>query len=162
MSSSNQQYLELASFFTLHIKHNQTIGIKPVHADGNSLTLMLPFSQAIVAVEKRRTISGAALTALMDSACGTAVVLALGIVQPCPTLDLRIDYVARLEAEKALYVCATVQKIERDIVFIRGCAYHDDPQQPVAIGIASFLRFPPKEEDIGIFDRLLAQFEEQQ
>jgi uncharacterized protein (TIGR00369 family) len=56
------------------------------------MTLVLPWSPAIVGNPQTGAVHGGALTTLMDTTCGMATLCVLPRFEVCPTLDLRIDY----------------------------------------------------------------------
>lgn len=72
--------------------HAQSLGMRLVAVSGNVITLELPYSEYIVGDPRSGVIFGGAIVTLLDQACGVAIPQALGVWEPCPTLDLRIDY----------------------------------------------------------------------
>jgi acyl-coenzyme A thioesterase PaaI-like protein len=81
---------------------------------------------------------------LLDNACGVAIgskLRAMGIIA---TLDLRIDYLRPGEPGKALYARAECFKVTRSVAFVRGIAYEDDVDDPVATCAAAFMITNPK------------------
>jgi len=122
------------------IRHCRVLGLKAIEAAPGRLTLELPYSAAIVGNPETGVIHGGALTALMDSACGFAVPLALGKLESTPTLDLRIDYVTAAEPNRSVFGAAEVYRVTRHVVFVRGIAYQSTPEEPVAHCVATFMR----------------------
>lgn len=53
-----------------HIKHCSVLGIDVIFADIGKIKLILPYNQHTVGNVDTGTISGGALTSLMDTACG--------------------------------------------------------------------------------------------
>lgn len=111
-----------------------------VDADQGRLTIELPFNEELVGNPETRVIHGGAITTLMDSACGFAAALALDPPGPSPTLDLRIDYMTAAQPDKSIYGAAEVYRVTRNVVFARGVAYQDDPENPIAHCVATFMR----------------------
>lgn len=83
---------------------------------------------------------GGALTTLMDTTCGMATLCVLPRFEVCPTLDLRIDYMHPAEAGKDIYGHAQCYRVTRDVIFTRGTAYQDDPDQPICQVVGTFMR----------------------
>ncbi|MOA59889.1 hypothetical protein D3C78_1846220 [compost metagenome] len=58
----------------------------------------------------------------------------------CPTLDLRIDYMHAAEPHKDVFGFAQCYRVTTDVIFARGFAYQDDPGQPIAHVMGTFMR----------------------
>ena len=82
---------------------------------------------------------GGANTALLDAASGAAVFAALTEWVPIATLDLRIDYLRAAEAGREVTARATCYKTTRNVAFTRAVAYHDDPDDPIASSVGTFM-----------------------
>ncbi len=132
--------LQQARRFISALPHCQIIGLS-VHAiDNQGVTLMLPYSPAIVGNPHTGVIHGGAVTTLMDTTCGIATLCVLPQFEVCPTLDLRIDYIHPAQAHKAIYGYAQCYRVTRDVIFTRGFAYQDSAEQPVAQVVGTFMR----------------------
>ncbi|AQY65260.1 PaaI family thioesterase [Pseudomonas veronii] len=129
--------LERAKRFISALRHCQVLGITVHQASEEGITLVLPYSPMIVGDPQTGVIHGGALTSLMDTACGMATLCVLPEFEVCPTLDLRIDYMHPAEPHKPVYEC---YRVTTDVIFTRGFAYQDDPQQPVAHTVGTFMR----------------------
>ncbi|MFD2230712.1 PaaI family thioesterase [Alkalimarinus sediminis] len=116
------------------------LGIKPVLAASNVLTLELPYSQSIIGNPDTGVIHGGAITTLMDTASGSVVICGLDEFELCPTLDLRVDYMHAAEPGKPVFAKATCYKITKNIIFTRCIAYQDSDEEPVAQCVATFMR----------------------
>ncbi|MBN2977834.1 thioesterase [Pseudomonas fluorescens] len=132
--------LARARRFVGALRHCQVLGIC-VHAAGEEgMTLMLPYAPAIVGDPETGVIHGGALTSLMDTACGMATLCVLPEFEVCPTLDLRIDYMHPAEPHKPVYGFAQCYRVTTDVIFTRGVAYQDNPEQPIAHVVGTFMR----------------------
>jgi acyl-coenzyme A thioesterase PaaI-like protein len=76
----------------------------------------------------------------MDTACGMSTLCVLPEFEVCPTLDLRIDYMHAAEPNKDVYGFAQCYRVTTDVIFARGFAYQDDPEQPIAHVVGTFMR----------------------
>lgn len=132
--------LDRASRFVSALRHCQVLGIQVYDASADGLTLQLPYSPKIVGDPLTGVIHGGALTSLMDTACGMATLCVLAEFEVCPTLDLRIDYMHPAEAHKTVYGFAQCYRVTADVIFTRGFAYQDDPGQPIAHVVGTFMR----------------------
>ncbi len=132
--------LERAARFVSALRHCQVLGIQVHDASADGMTLRLPYSPQIVGDPQTGIIHGGALTSLMDTACGMATLCVLPEFEVCPTLDLRIDYMHPAEPHKAVFGFAQCYRVTTDVIFTRGFAYQDDPQQPIAHVVGTFMR----------------------
>lgn len=133
-------YFDIAERITTNIAHCAALSMKVVEADKGHLTLELPYSESIIGNPATRVIHGGALTALMDSACGFSVILALEEPQVCPTLDLRIDYMTSAEPDLPVYGTADVFRVTSNVVFVKGIAWQTSKEKPIAHCVATFMR----------------------
>lgn len=131
---------ERAARFVSALRHCQVLGIEVHDANAEGMTLRLPYSPQIVGDPQTGIIHGGALTSLMDTACGMATLCVLPEFEVCPTLDLRIDYMHPAEPHKTVFGFAQCYRVTSDVIFTRGFAYQDDPQQPIAHVVGTFMR----------------------
>ncbi|MGV8916613.1 MAG: PaaI family thioesterase [Pseudomonas sp.] len=137
--SEHSIFLRVERFISA-LKHCQVLGLRIHHADADGMTLVLPYSEHIVGNPETGVIHGGALTSLMDSTCGISTLCVLPEFEVCPTLDLRIDYMGPAKPHKDVYGFAECYRVTPDIIFTRGYAYQDDPQQPIAHVVGTFMR----------------------
>ncbi|SDG39634.1 uncharacterized domain 1-containing protein [Pseudomonas thivervalensis] len=140
MDMAEDPVFERATRFLSALRHCQVLGLKLHSASGDGLTLVLPFSPQIVGNPLTGIIHGGALTSLMDTACGMSTLCVLPQFEVCPTLDLRIDYMHAAEPHKDVYGFAQCYRVTPDVIFTRGFAYQDDPEQPIAHVVGTFMR----------------------
>lgn len=132
--------LERAGRFLSALRHCQVLNMQVHHADEEGIILRLPYSPSIVGNPQTGAVHGGAITTLMDTALGMATLCALPEFEVCPTLDLRIDYMSPGVADKDLYGHAHCYRVSREVIFIRGTAYQDDPEQPIAQVVGTYMR----------------------
>ena len=137
---SDSTLMAMAERFLSALKHCQLLNMRVAQADTNGMTLVLPWSPAIVGNPQTGAVHGGALTTLMDTTCGMATLCVLPRFEVCPTLDLRIDYMHPAEAGKDIYGHAQCDRVTRDVIFTRGTAYQDDPDQPICQVVGTFMR----------------------
>ncbi|MDM8349872.1 PaaI family thioesterase [Pseudomonas sp. sp1636] len=137
---SNTHILERAQRFLAALRHCQVLAIQVHDANPLGLTLRLPYSQQIVGDPESGVIHGGAITTLMDTTCGISTVCVLAELEVCPTLDLRIDYMHPAEPNKDVFGFAECYRVTPNIIFTRGFAYQDDPAQPIAHVVGTFMR----------------------
>jgi uncharacterized protein (TIGR00369 family) len=139
----SKDYLEIAKKVTEAIRHCNELDMRVISADKGKLTLELPYSENIVGNPETGVIHGGAITTLMDSTCGFTAPLALDGFQICPTLDLRIDYMAKAIPHRSVFGSAEAYRVTENVIFVRGVAWQDSPDQPIAHCVATFMRLDP-------------------
>ncbi len=132
--------VQRAERFLSALRHCQVLGMQVEAADEKGLTLRLPYSEKIVGNPETGGIHGGAITTLMDTTCGISTVCFLPDFEVCPTLDLRIDYMHPADPHKDVYGFAECYRVTPTVVFTRGVAYQDDPAQPIAHAVGTFMR----------------------
>jgi uncharacterized protein (TIGR00369 family) len=139
-----------------HIPHSRAIGMRMVESgDGRSL-MCVPYDRKLVGNPATGVLHGGVITSVLDSASGAAVGSALatrheagtapGGWRPIATLDLRIDYMKPATPGRDLMARAECYKLTRNVAFVRGVAYHDDPSDPIATSTATFMLSAPDRE----------------
>jgi len=130
-----------AQRFIDELAHCVDIGLSAsrVDSDGRT-TLKLPYNKELIGNQDTGIMHGGAITTLMDTASGTSVICSLKDFEICPTLDLRIDYLKSAEPNKPVFGFAECYRISRNVVFTRGYAYQEDPEDPIAYCVGTFMR----------------------
>jgi uncharacterized protein (TIGR00369 family) len=137
---SDSSLVERAQRFLAVLRHCQLLGMSVHSADPQGLILRLPYSPQIVGNPETGVIHGGAITTLMDTTCGISTVCVLPEFEICPTLDLRIDYMRPAEPNKDVYGFAECYRVTENIIFTRGYAYQDNPDEPIAHVVGAFMR----------------------
>ena len=131
--------LKLVKQFSAGVPHNRALGIWIEQVTPGETLFRLPYSEKLVGNPDTGVLHGGAITALLDGASGAAVFAALTEFVPIATLDLRIDYLRPAEAGKDVVCKATCYKLARNVAFTRAVAYHDDPDNPIAHSVGTFM-----------------------
>jgi len=131
--------LKFARAFAAGVPHNRALGIEIVEFVETSVLFKLPYDAKLVGHPDTGTLHGGAITALLDGASGAAVFATLREMVPIATLDLRIDYLRPAEANQAVLARATCYKMTKNVAFTRAVAYHDDPENPIAHSVGTFM-----------------------
>ena len=125
--------------FTEGIPHNKALGMEMLELDRGEAKFKLPYDAKLVGNPDTGVLHGGAITALLDACSGAAVFAALTEWVPIATLDLRIDYLRAAEAGREVIAHATCYKTTRNVAFTRAIAYHDDPADPIASSVGTFM-----------------------
>lgn len=101
--------------------------------------LMIPYDPKLIGDPQTGVMHGGAITALLDTCCGTAVMMSSKKPSSTATLDLRINYMKPATPEKSVYAHAHCYRATRSIGFVRAIAYHEDRDDPIATASAAFI-----------------------
>ena len=131
--------LRLVRVFSENVPHNRALGMEIVELQPREAVFRLPYDAKLVGNPDTGVLHGGAITTLLDGCSGAAVFTALTTPVPIATLDLRIDYLRPAEAGRAIVAHATCYKLTRNVAFTRAVAYHDDPDDPIAHSVGTFM-----------------------
>ena len=125
--------------FFAAVPHNRALGIEFVEQVDPEVVFRLPYDPRLVGNPDTGVLHGGAITAMLDAASGAAVFVVLADPVPIATLDLRIDYLRPAEAGRDVMARATCYKMTRNVAFTRAVAYHEDPADPIAHSVGTFM-----------------------
>jgi uncharacterized protein (TIGR00369 family) len=123
------------------VPHNKALGFCLVEAgfEPPYVVAKLPFDERLVGHPDSGLLHGGAITSLLDAAGGAAVYMKLNAPTPIATLDLRIDYLKPAAGRVDVLARAECVKVTKHVAFARMIAFHDDPDDPVALGSATYM-----------------------
>jgi uncharacterized protein (TIGR00369 family) len=122
------------------IPHCRELGVEviDVQREPGSATMALDYDQRLIGDPETGILHGGAITTLIDTVCGMAVMASLKKLTSLATLDLRIDYLKPATPERRLFARAEVYKLTRNVAFTQATAYHD-PEDPIASCVGTFM-----------------------
>jgi uncharacterized protein (TIGR00369 family) len=127
---------------TQFVPHNQALGLRFVSVVDGRVTLALPYSEKLVGNPATGVLHGGAITAMLDGACGLAVLARLDEPLPIATLDLRIDYLRPATPHKAVHARAECFRVTKQVAFVRCQAFHEGAEDDaVAVANGTFMVF---------------------
>mgnify|MGYP000524836710 CR=1 FL=1 len=126
-----------------------TLGIYAYGVDGPKVCLALPYCEDILGDADRQWINTGAITTLIDSACGSAILHALPQYEAIATLDLRVDYLRPAPAGGEMRCWAWCHRITSNVAFAQSEVYVEGIDEPVATSSASFMRLKPQKREAG-------------
>ncbi len=130
--------VKLARQFIQAIPHAKALGLELTHIDGGTATISMPYSDQLVGDPRIGVIHGGAVSAMMDTCCGAAVMSHPAAPAGTATIDLRIDYMRAATPGQAIVTTATCYHITRNVAFVRATATDDDSDNPVATATGAF------------------------
>ena len=118
---------------------SREIGMRLHQAEDGVAVVSVPYDARLVGDPETGVLHGGVITALLDTACGWAVMAAPANLEATATLDLRIDYMRPATAGEAVFSRAECYRLTRSIGFARAVAYNSDPRDPVATAQGAFI-----------------------
>ena len=127
------------------IPHSREIGMRLHRSAGGVAILSVPYQNKLVGDPETGVLHGGVITALLDTACGSAVMSMPEKLRSTATLDLRIDYMRPATPGETVWARAECYRMTRSIGFARAVAYHESPDDPIASAAGAFMIERPKE-----------------
>lgn len=125
--------------FEQAVPHNRALGLVVLELGPSRARIRLPYADKLIGNPETGVLHGGAISAAMDAACGTAVFQALARPMAIATLDLRIDYVKLGTPGRDIVIHTHCYKVTRSVAFVRGVAYHDVEDDPIATATGTFM-----------------------
>lgn len=128
----------LARQFIEAIPHSSALGMELTEIGEGMAEIRMPYDPRIVGDPKTGVIHGGAVSAVMDTCCGAAVMSHPSAPGGTATIDLRIDYMRAATPGQTITTRATCYHITRSVAFVRATAVDDDAEHPVATATGAF------------------------
>lgn len=138
MADDLQIKVEQARQFMDALPHCRALGMKLVEIGAGEAVMSMPYDEKFVGDPATGVIHGGAVSSLMDSCGGTAVMVHPKGPMMTATLDLRIDYMRPATPGQTITARATCYHITRTVAFVRAVATDDDTENPVATATGAF------------------------
>ncbi len=136
--------IDIARRFIEVIPHSQALGMEIESLGDGRAVVSMPWDARFVGDPDTGVLHGGAVSALMDTACGTAVMCHPEAPGSTATLDLRIDYMRPAAPGQRITARAECYHMTRSVAFVRATATDEDADRPVAMATAAFTVDRPK------------------
>lgn len=118
--------------------HARALSMAVESTDNDAAVVSMPYDPRFIGDPETGVISGGAVSALMDTCCGLAVMMHPDAGFPTATLDLRIDYMRSATPGDKITATATCYRVTRSVAFVRAIATDADTSRPVASATGAF------------------------
>ena len=120
------------------IPHSRALGMVLEDLGDGRAEVSMPYDPRLVGDPATGVLHGGAVSALMDTASGTAVMCHPTAPVHTVTLDLRIDYMRPATPGQRIVARAECHHVTRTVAFVRVTAFDGDSARPVAMGTGAF------------------------
>lgn len=130
--------IQIARQFIEAIPHARALGMTFESLGNGTAVISMPYDPRFVGDPATGVIHGGAVSALMDTASGAAVMCHPSAPGTTATLDLRIDYFRAATPGQTITARAECYHMTRSVAFVRVTATDEDTARPVAAANGAF------------------------
>ena len=138
MSDANEKRQAIARQFIEALPHCRALGMTLDTVGFGEAAISMPYDKRFVGDPATGVIHGGAISALMDTCSGAAVMSHPNGPIATATIDLRIDYMRPATPGQHITAKACVYHITRTVAFVRATAVDEDSDRPVATATGAF------------------------
>lgn len=132
------QKAQIARQFIEAIPHSRALGMRLSSVGEGEAEIEMDYDPRFVGDPQTGVIHGGAVSALMDTCSGAAVMSHARAPSGTATIDLRIDYMRPATPGQRIRARATCYHVTRSVAFVRAVAVDDEADRPVATATGAF------------------------
>ncbi|NKX72863.1 PaaI family thioesterase [Rhodobacteraceae bacterium R_SAG3] len=133
---------QLARQFIEAIPHSKALGMELTEIGNGRAVIVMSYDKKLIGDPDTGVIHGGAVSALMDTCCGAAVMSHPSEPSSTATIDLRIDYMRGATPGQTITTTATCHHVTRNVAFVRAVATDEETEVPVATASGAFTLEP--------------------
>jgi uncharacterized protein (TIGR00369 family) len=141
-----EQKIRIARQFIENLPYARALSLEMEEIGDGRAVISMPYDLALVGDPATGVIHGGAVSGLMDTTGGAAVMSHPSAPGGTATIDLRIDYMRAATPGQRIVARADVYHITRSVAFVRAVALDEDPENPVATATGAFTVEPGRRE----------------
>ncbi len=116
----------------------RALGMQLDEIEHGRAVISMPYDERLVGEPRTGVIHGGAVSALMDTCSGAAVMARTDGPGVTATIDLRIDYMRPARPGDRIRCEAFCYHTTRSVAFVRATATDEDTDRPVATAVGAF------------------------
>lgn len=140
--SAEHPDMQTARTFLHRLPFVRSLGMEMETLGDAEVSLSMPYDPRLVGDTSTGVMHGGTMFALMDSACGSAVMAHPSRPQVTATLDLRLEYFRAATPGQRIIAHAECYHMTRSVAFVRATAWDEDESRPVATASGVFTVTP--------------------
>ena len=134
----NERRAEVARRFIEAIPHSRALGMSVDKIGPGRAVISMPYDERLIGDPETGVIHGGAVSALMDTCGGAAVMAHPDTPFGTATIDLRIDYMRPAKPGDRITAKAECYHMTRSVACVRAVAMDADADRPVAAANGAF------------------------
>jgi len=136
---TDTEKLRIAGQFISALPYSEALGMVLEDLADGVAAIGMPYDAKLVGDPRTGVIHGGAVSALMDTCCGAAVMSHPSNPGGTATIDLRIEYLRAAKPGQRITARAECYHVTRSVAFVRATAQDEEDGSPVATATGSFV-----------------------